>query len=117
VTTATSDLHVGDRIWFDEEVRPYTIQARSLRFLVCTKPFAARHTVIYTVVDLLTLVRGTENLVFGFGAETREKCEEMLARLEGTAFGDGYRTEVSHRNRIALKICRSGAGVLRPIVA
>ena len=39
-------------------------------------------------------VRGTENLIFGFGAETDEDCAEMLERVS-----DGT-TEVSHRNRV-----------------
>jgi len=93
---------VGDRVKFVGERNSYTIQARSERFIVCTKPFAPRKTVIYTVVDLADRVRGTENLVFGFGAETRRQCEEMVRRLEG----DGHRTEVSHRNRVTLEVDR-----------
>lgn len=92
---------VGDRVKFAEEVHRYTIQARGVRYLVCTRPFALRKTVWYTVVDLEKQIRGTENLVLGFGAETREECEEMLARLEGRA---GEPTEVSYRTRIPLHV-------------
>ena len=89
-------MRVGDRIRFAEEVQRYTIRAMGKRYAVCTKPFNCQHTVLYTVVDIEEKVRGTENLIFGAGAETDEQCEEMLQRLES---GD---TEVSHRNRIPL---------------
>jgi hypothetical protein len=89
---------VGKKIKFAREKRRYTVQAASKRFLVCTKPFAIYKTVIYTVVDFDRGIRGTENLIFGAGAETREQCEEMLARLEsGTS-------EVSYRNNVPLDI-------------
>lgn len=95
------DVRIGDRVKFVEEPQRYTVQARGERYLVCTRPFALRKTVFYTVVDLVEQVRGTENLVLCLGAETRQDCEEMLARLEGR---DGPRTEVSHRNRIPLRV-------------
>lgn len=100
----------GDLIKFVEERNPYTIQARSSRYLVCTKPFAPRKTVIYTVVDLERQIRGTENLVFGHGQETREQCYETLLRLHGIYPGLDWATEVSHRNNVSLRIeyCREG---------
>lgn len=93
---------VGDKIRFAEEEKSYTVQAAGPRYLVCTKPFNLRRTTLYTVVDLMEQVRGTENLVFGAGAETRQQCEEMLCRLEGRDVEIGFTTEVSHRNRIPL---------------
>ena len=89
---------VGDKVRFVEEKQAYTVQARGERFLICTKPFNPRRTVLYTVIDLEQQVRGTENLIFGMGAETREQCEHMLERLER---GD---TEVSYRNRVPLRL-------------
>lgn len=90
-------MKVGDKIKFAEEKRAYTVQALGPRYAVCTKPFNPKHTVLYSVVDFKEKVRGTENLIFGMGAETREQCQEMLERLET---GE---TEVSHRTRIPLK--------------
>jgi hypothetical protein len=89
---------VGDKIRFAEEKQRYTVQAVNDRFAVLTKPFNARKTVFYTVVDFAQEIRGTENLIFGMGAETEQQCEEMLERVTS---GD---TEVSHRNRVPLKI-------------
>lgn len=96
------DLQVGDFLTFPEEKRKYEIRAKGDRYMVCTKPFFK--TVLYSVVDLEEGVRGTENLVFGAGAETNEDCAEMLMRLEGRCPHRGIQTEVSHRNRIPLGI-------------
>lgn len=92
----------GWRVRFAEERNAYTIQARGERYLVCTKPFKPQRTVLYTVVDLQEQVRGTENLVFGMGAETQEQCEQMVRRLEGK--DRGIHTEVSRRNRVPLRV-------------
>lgn len=124
-TIDLADVEVGSRIYFEEEKRPYRVRARSGRYLVCTKPHNPKKTVLYTVVDLVEQVRGTENLVFGFGAETDEECREMVDRLEGRGESDSEedlaylrtiipdikpappcKTEVSHRNRIPLRISR-----------
>ena len=93
-----SELKVGQRIRFSEERQAYRVRASGGRYAVCTKPFNLRHTVLYTVVDFQRRVRGTENLVFGMGAETDEQCVGMLARLES---GE---SEVSSRNWIPLSI-------------
>jgi hypothetical protein len=91
-------LEVGQKIKFREEKQRYRVQAANRRYAICTKPFNLKHTVLYTIVDLEKDIRGTENLIFGMGAETREKCLEMLVRLAG---GE---SEVSHRNFIWLDI-------------
>lgn len=97
---------VGQKIKFRREKQRFTVRACNERFAICTKPFNPRHTVIYTIIDLQEGVRGTENLVFGMGAETDEQCQEMLKRLT-TLEGHDYvhfQTEVSHRNRVPLDI-------------
>jgi hypothetical protein len=91
---------LGAKVYVPTDKRPYTVRARNDQFAVCTKPFAARKTVMYFVLDAVHGVRGTENLVFGFGAETDKDCAEMLARVTS---GD---TEVSHRNRVDWDIAR-----------
>lgn len=93
-----SKVRAGDRIRFAEDKQKYTVKARSERYLVCTKPFNLKRTVIYTVIDIERGVRGTEDLIFGMGAETREECEEMISRLESGESG------VSYRNVVPLKI-------------
>jgi hypothetical protein len=95
---ANSILPVGSKVKFIEEQQSYTVQASNIAFSVCTKPFNCRKTVLYTIIDWIKNIRGTESLVFGFGAETRDQCCEMLQRLT-----DGE-TEVSYRNNIPLHI-------------
>lgn len=93
-----SKVPVGSKIKFENEKQRYTVQASNVAFCICTKPMNALKTVLYTIIDWRRQIRGTENLVFGMGAETKEDCEEMLKRLtEGE-------TEVSHRNRRDLDI-------------
>jgi len=90
----------GEKIKFKSEKKRYTIQACDERFLICTKPFAARKTYIYTVVDLKENVRGTVNLIFG-PAEDYSRPEEAQMALKEFRAGN---YEVSHRNRIPLDL-------------
>lgn len=102
-------LPVGAKVKFSDQKQRYIIRASNVAFAVCTKPLNMirrlgrgkyRHdkTVIYTVIDWYCKVRGTENLIFGMGAESDEDCKEMLERLTS---GD---SEVSYRNRVDLDI-------------
>lgn len=94
----SSKLPVGSKVKFEEEKQVYTVRASNIAFAICTKPMNALKTVLYTIIDWTNNIRGTENLIFGFGAETDEECEEMLERLtQGES-------EISHRNNIPLKI-------------
>lgn len=90
---------VGDKIKFAEEKRPYTIRACNDRFLVCTKPFALRHTVLYTIVDLHERIRGTDWWILGvYDYMDDADCEWCLEEL---ILGE---CEISYRNRIRLNI-------------
>lgn len=91
-------LPIGTKVKFAGEKQRYTVQASNVAFAVCTKPFNAQKTVLYCIIDWGNKVRGTENLVFGLGAETKQQCEEMLQRLTAG------KTEVSHRRSSVLDI-------------
>lgn len=71
----------GSKIWFRGEKQAYTVRASNVAFCILTKPFNARKTVLYTIIDWEQKVRGAENLIFGMGAETDEQCREMLERI------------------------------------
>lgn len=76
---------VGERVWFADETRPMTVQAVSSsgRFVVCTKPFAARKTVLYSMLDTVLNVRGVDNTIGNsMGYETREQCEHAAQSFE-----------------------------------
>lgn len=91
-------VNVGDKVYLPKEVRPYKVQARNERFIICTKPFNPKRTVIYFIIDLVKKVRGTDNLIFCHGYVTKEQCEENLRRLESEEM------EVSYRNVVPLDI-------------
>lgn len=92
------EIKVGNKIKFTEEVQKYTVIAANDRFAICTKPFNPKKTVIYSIIDIKKQIRGTENLIFGFGAETKEQCEDILERL---TTGE---SKISHRNWTKLNI-------------
>jgi len=96
----TTEAQPGQKIWFKKDVKPYTIRCRNERYLICTKPFNLKKTVIYTIVDLKKGIRGTENLIFCMGFEGDEDCKEALGRLTSEE------TEVSHRNFVELDITK-----------
>jgi len=91
-------VEVGQTIKFYGEKQKYTVQASNRFYSICTKPFNARKTVIYTAIDWYNQIRGTENMIFGFGAETKKQCEEMLDRLTNAD------SDISSRNWCVLDI-------------
>jgi hypothetical protein len=78
-------LTVGTRVWFAGEKRPFDVQAVSAsgRFVVCTRPFAARRTVLYCMLDTVQRLRGVDNSMGNsLGYETREDCESAVEQFE-----------------------------------
>lgn len=93
------EYKVGDKIKFAEEKKPYTIRACDNRYLICTKPYNPKRTVLYTIVDLQEGIRGTNFFVFNiydyvFTSECRLCLRDLIS-------GE---CEISHRNRIKLNI-------------
>lgn len=93
-----NELMKGSKVYFKGEKRPYEVRCRNDRFIICTKPFNLKNTVLYTIIDLARNVRGTENLIFGMGFETDEDCLDALVRLKS---GE---SEVSYRNFVPLEL-------------
>jgi len=93
-----TSFSAGQKIWFASEKKPYTVRCCDNRFVICTKPFNPKKTVLYTIIDLNQNIRGTESLLFSMGFESDECCYEALERLQKG------RSEVSRRNRIKLDI-------------
>lgn len=94
-------LTVGSRVWFEEERLPYTVKGitSDRRWVVCTKPFAAQRTVLYTIIDFDGQVRGVDDRVLGYGYETDEDCAMSLALFE-----EGVAAHSRRRPPIPLKI-------------
>lgn len=92
------NIQVGDRIKFKSERQSYRVCAANDRFAVCIKPFNARRTTLYTIVDFERDIRGPDNMVFPQGHETDADAERTLRDLKS---GD---VEVSHRRSVPLDI-------------
>lgn len=116
-------LAVGDRVRFAPYKRAMTVRAVTTggRFAILTMPFAAQHTVIYSVIDFERGVRGCDNY-YGLGYETEEDIARALEAFQATeddlpgqmareaeARGDSswpsvIAAEVSHRRYVPLDI-------------
>lgn len=88
------DLKVGDPVFIPLDVRPYRVKCRDERFIICTKPFNLKHTVMYFIIDLERKVRGPDDRVFCMGYETQEQCEERLKELQTGQIEVSYRRSV-----------------------
>ena len=56
-------VKVGDRIYVPECKRPFKVRCRDDRFIIATKPFNARKTVIYFIIDLKEKLCGPDNRI------------------------------------------------------
>ena len=91
-------VNIGDKVFVPTDKRHYTVKARDERYIICTKPFNVRHTVLYFIIDLLNKWRAPDNMIFCSGYETTEDCQERLKELQ-----DGT-IELSRRRGIPLDI-------------
>lgn len=58
-------MKLGDKLKFEGEKQRYTIQAFNNQYIIATKPFNARKTYLYTIVDIREKRRGPCDLIFG----------------------------------------------------
>ena len=72
----------GDLVEIRGEKRPYKVRCRDERFIICTKPFNLKRTVLYFIIDLQLGIRGPDDRVFCAGYETQEQCEDRLKELQ-----------------------------------
>jgi hypothetical protein len=82
-------MRVGDKIKMTGERQRYTVRAADARFAILTKPFNAKGTYLYTVVDLEKKLRGPCDLIFGPPAklDNAEGAAEALAMLQTGEMG------------------------------
>lgn len=91
-------VEIGDKVYIPDQKRPFRVRARDDRYIICTKPFNIRHTVIYFIVDLVNKWRAPDNMIFCSGYETNEECQERLKELQNG------KIELSVRRGIPLDI-------------
>lgn len=89
-----TDVMVGQKIYVEGEKRPYTVRARDERYIIATKPFNPKKTVLYFIIDLVAQCRGPDNMIFCSGYETGEQIKERLEELQSGTI------EVSWRRRV-----------------
>ena len=94
--TEYQKLKPGDPVYVPNEVRPYRVKCRDDRYIICTKPYNPKRTVMYFIIDLERCVRGPDNMIFCSGYETQEQCEERLKELQEGEI------EVSYRNCVGI---------------
>ena len=75
-------LNVGDKVYFEEEKKPYKVKAIGDRFIILTKPFNLRHTYFYTIIDNKYNFRSSDDRLFSEGYSTTIDCEKRLKELE-----------------------------------
>lgn len=93
------EFNKGDKIYFKGEKLPYVVKACDERWVICTKPFNLKHTVFYTILDLVENIRGTNNWIFNpYDYKVQEDIEQCLLDLQN---GE---VEITRRNRVHLSI-------------
>lgn len=76
-----SSAKAGDKLYVYGEVKPYTVKARDERYIIATKPYNLKRTVLYFIIDLIKGWRGPDDRVFCCGYETSEDIKERLQEL------------------------------------
>ena len=75
-------VEVGDTVYIPEHKRPFRVKARDDRYIICTKPYNPKHTVIYFIIDLQDKWRAPDDRIFCSGYETDDDCKERLEELQ-----------------------------------
>ena len=89
------NVRVGDKLYVSGEKRPYTVKAMDDRYVIATKPFNLKKTVLYFIIDLKRNVRGPDNMIFCSGYETEEQVKDRLLELQNGDIEVSYRRSVN----------------------
>jgi hypothetical protein len=84
-------MKIGDKIKIPNQRNRFTIRAFDKRFIIMTKPFNARKTYLYSIIDLQELLRGPDNLIFGNYNCYEKEADKCLKQLQNGEI------EISHR--------------------
>lgn len=89
---------IGDRIRFAEERQYYTVRAWSPNWLICTRSFKLRDTVLYSIVSFEQQIRGPGDKIFNGPYETDDQITDRMHEIMSG------RLKVSRRHGIPLVI-------------
>lgn len=94
-----NDLKKGSKVFFLDEKQGMTIKAINNRYAIVTKPFNAKRTVIYSMLDFQEEIKAPNNMVFNnYDYAKQEDIDQCLKDLE-----DGV-IELSQRRKAPLNI-------------
>ncbi len=95
-------MNIGAKLKMDGERQRYTVQGIRGRFIVATKPFNARKTYLYTLIDTEKKTRGPLNAIFGLPCDCNspEGAKELFDWIEANGGWDVW--HVSRRRDKAL---------------
>jgi hypothetical protein len=97
------DVKIGDRIYFKDDKKPYTVMACNELFAICTKPFNLQKTCLYTIIDWRKGKRNRNNMVFNpYDYTKQEDINECLKHLSNPE----HICEISHRGAVDIDIVR-----------
>jgi len=88
---------VGQKLYVDGQKQGYVVMARDERYIIATKPFNPRKTVLYFIIDLEQDMRGPDNMVFCSGYESDEDINERLKELQDGEIEVSFRRSVKTR--------------------
>ena len=92
-------IEIGDKVQFKEEKGPYIVRGRTKRYMILTRPYYAKKTIIYAIVDWATDKRSSDSHVFS--PYNYEEPEGILECLQSLTMGV---CRLSRRNQIPVKI-------------
>lgn len=84
-------VSIGDKVYIPDEKKPFKVKARDDRYIICTKPFNPKKTVLYFIIDLVWKRRAPDNMIFCHGYETDEQCNDRLKELQNGEIGLSWR--------------------------
>lgn len=77
------NIAIGDKLYFSTDKRPYAVKAADDRYVIATKPFNARKTVLYTILDFEGQWRGPNDWVFNpYDYSVQSDIDQCLADLQ-----------------------------------
>lgn len=95
-------LAVGEKIKMCGERQRYTVQGTRGRFIVATKPFNAKKTYLYTLIDTEKRKRGPLNAIFGLPCDVDSPAgaKELFDWIEGEGGFDVWHVSARHNKAL-----------------
>lgn len=99
-----NNLKKGDKVWFSDGKKSFTVRESKDNFAICTQPYNFRpNTVIYTIIDFEREVRGMDNYVFAtHDYFSDEDCESAMCDLINKEMEVSYK----HSKHVKLDIVK-----------